>query len=79
MTASWSGWPGASRSARAESVGLDVLEVEGDAVVVGGDRAVTCWSRTLRGNVGDLVAALLSRLAMRPPSRVNAALKASSM
>ena len=56
MTASCSGWPGASRSARAWLVGLDVFEVEGDPVVSGGDRLVLAGP-DVGGHVGDLVAA----------------------
>ena len=57
--------------------GLDVLEVEGDPIVLGGDGLRACW-REVGGHVGDLIAAMLA-LAMRPPSRMNAALNASSM
>ena len=41
------------------AVGLDVREVEGNAVVLGGDRAVLAGA-DLGGHVGDLVASLLA-------------------
>ena len=71
VTASCSGWPGASSSARAAVSVEHVLDVERDALVAGGDRAARVLARSCAGTwvISKRPCSRLADLAAQPRER----------